>query len=171
MYLIVSGMVINGFFAGSVTALAWNRVRAWKHMPVEQFNEDFAETIRVADKLQPALLGVAFVFTSWFAILSHGTSQILASAAALSQSIILALSALVLVPLQRQLIASIGDDKTEAKALLDMRERWYAGHIPSFLRRLLGLSYSSGISESFSLTGTVFLVKECERNPDRVSRY
>lgn len=105
--------------------IALNRVSAWKKMSDTEFNGDFAETIRIADKFQPALLVATIALTAWFAITTHGIGQLLGSAAAVIQVTVLLASLIALVPLQNQLIA----DKTGNTVTLHaMRERWYMGH-------------------------------------------
>lgn len=125
---IIGALVISGFFTGSVTTLAWNRLKAWKHMSNEQFKEDFAETIRVADKLQPILLVIAFSLTLWFATSTSGTARVLAILAAIFQAGIMVSSLLLLVPLQRRLIALHEQGTADSTTLKNMRHKWCNGH-------------------------------------------
>jgi hypothetical protein len=56
-------LVSGGLFSGGVTVFAWERVPAWRSMPLSQFMGDFAVAIRKADRVQPALLLVTIVVT------------------------------------------------------------------------------------------------------------
>lgn len=128
-YLIVGAVTMSGVFAGSVTTLAWNRVRAWTTMPDDLFVQDFDQTIRVADKFQPALLVAALVFMIGVTLTTHGTAQALSIVSIGAQLLILLLSVTILVPLQRRLIAAHRNKAADITTLHAMRARWCTGHI------------------------------------------
>jgi hypothetical protein len=52
-------LVGGGLFAGGVAALAWDRIPAWRSMPLAEFRTDFAGVVQRADRVQPGLLVVA----------------------------------------------------------------------------------------------------------------
>ncbi len=118
-------LICGGLFAGSVMAFAWDRVSAWRTMPVQQFMGDFDHTISRADKIQPALLVVAIVAGLGFAVSSTGLSQILAVAGAAGFLLVLVASLGILVPLQRRILRTAQDDP----GIDEMRRRWFSGHL------------------------------------------
>lgn len=113
-------LIAGGLFAGSVMAFAWDRVSAWRAMPMQQFMTDFDHTINMADKIQPALLLVATVAGAGFAGSASGASQILAAGFV----VVLLASFGVLVPLQRRILRS---SQEEPAAIDEMRQRWFQG--------------------------------------------
>jgi hypothetical protein len=117
-------LVSSGLFAGG-TLIAAARIPAWRKMSVADFIPDFARTIVVADKVQPALLLIALVSTVGFALRVEATARATAIASSLGLIAILVASGAVLVPLQRRIIGSQAlPDGTEA-----MRDRWLRGHV------------------------------------------
>jgi Domain of unknown function (DUF1772) len=117
-------LVSSGLFAGG-TLIAATRIPAWRRMSVADFIPDFARTIVVADKVQPALLLIALVSTVGFALHVEATARSSAMASSLGLIAILVASGAVLVPLQRRIIGSQAlPDGTEA-----MRDRWLRGHV------------------------------------------
>jgi hypothetical protein len=65
-------LLSGGLFTGGVTVIAWERVRVWHALPLPQFRPEFAATIDVADRVQPALLVASIVSTVGFAITGAG---------------------------------------------------------------------------------------------------
>jgi Domain of unknown function (DUF1772) len=117
-------LVSSGLFAGG-TLIAAARIPAWRKMSVADFIPDFARTIVVADKVQPALLLIALVSTVGFALRVEATARSTAFASSLGLIAILVASGAVLVPLQRRIIGSQAlPDGTEG-----MRDRWLRGHV------------------------------------------
>jgi hypothetical protein len=74
-------LVSGGLFAGGVTALAWDRVSAWRSMPLDEFRTDFAVVVQRADRVQPELLVVAIVASFGFGLADSGAARILARSA------------------------------------------------------------------------------------------
>jgi hypothetical protein len=118
-------LVRGGLFAGGVTALAWDRVSAWRSMPLDEFRTDFAGVVQRADRVQPELLVVAIVASFGFGLADSGAARILALIGASGFLATLIGSVAVLVPLQRRMISS---PPLEAGALERMRHRWFRGH-------------------------------------------
>ena len=118
-------LMSSGLFSGGVTVIAWERIPAWRALPLPEFRTEFAATIRIADRVQPALLLASIVTTIGFGISASGAARTLAFAGAAGFIVTLAASAAVLVPLQRRIIASSGED---ASMLEPMRRRWFVGH-------------------------------------------
>jgi hypothetical protein len=118
-------LVSGGLFAGGVTALAWDRIPAWRSMPLAQFRTDFGGVVQRADRVQPGLLVVAIVASSGFGLADSGAARILALIGASGFTATLIGSVAVLVPLQRRMISS---SSLEA-ALERMRHRWFRGHV------------------------------------------
>jgi hypothetical protein len=117
-------LVSSGLFAGG-TLIAAARIPAWRKMSVADFIPDFARTIVVADKVQPALLLIALVSTVSFALRVEATARSTAIASSLGLIAILVVSGAFLVPLQRRIIGSQAlRDGTER-----MRDRWLRGHV------------------------------------------
>ena len=114
----------SGLFSGGVTLIAWERVPAWRALPLTQFRTQFATTIRIADRVQPALLLATIVTTIGFGLTANGAARTLAFAGAAGFIVTLAASA-VLVPLQRRIIASSGEETSVVEA---MPRRWFLGH-------------------------------------------
>jgi hypothetical protein len=122
-----SVMVIAGvLFAGGAATFAWSRVPIWRRMPVQEFVGDFEETLRRTDKVQPALLVAAIVSAVGFALTAGGSAQVLALVGAAGFVVTLAASLMFLVPLQRRIGAT---PPAEAKAINEMRARWFRGHL------------------------------------------
>src|SRR6266508_4216917 len=119
-------LVTSGLFSGGVTVIAWERIPVWRALPLPQFRTDFATTIRIADRVQPALLLAWIVATVGFGVTANGAARTLAFIGVAGFIVTLAASGAVLVPLQRRIIASSGE---EASALEAMRRRWFLGHL------------------------------------------
>ena len=119
-------LVSGGLFAGGVTALAWDRVSAWRSMPLDEFRTDFAAVVQRADRVQPGLLVVAIVASFGFGLTDAGAARILALIGASGFLAVLIGSVAVLVPLQRRMISS---SSLEASAFERMRHRWFRGHL------------------------------------------
>jgi hypothetical protein len=119
-------LLSGGLFTGGVTVIAWERVRVWHALPLPQFRPEFAATIDVADRVQPALLVASIVSTVGFAITASGTARWLALTGAAGLLATLIVSVAVLVPLQHRIIASSGEEDGAVEA---MRRRWLRGHL------------------------------------------
>ena len=119
-------LIAGGLFAGGAATFAWSRVPIWRRMPVQEFIGDFEQTLRRTDKVQPALLVVAIVSAAGFALTAEGSARVLASVGAAGFVVTLAASLAFLVPLQRRIVATSPE---EAKAIDEMRARWFRGHL------------------------------------------
>ena len=119
-------VIAGGLFAGGAATFAWSRVPIWRRMPVQEFIGDFEETLRRTDKVQPALLVAAIVSAVGFALTAGGSAQVLALVGAAGFVVTLAASLMFLVPLQRRIGAT---PPAEAKAINEMRARWFRGHL------------------------------------------
>ena len=119
-------LVSAGLFAGSALAFAWERIPTWRAMALPDYLADFARTIHRADRVQPALLVAAIATALAFAASASGTAQTVALIGAGGLTTTLVASLLVLVPLQRRIIASPPHQSDAIKA---MRDRWFTGHI------------------------------------------
>jgi hypothetical protein len=118
-------LIAGGVFTGSVVAFAWDRVTAWKPMPIQQFMGDFSRTIDRADKIQPALLLVAIVGGVGYG-LSEGSVRLLALLGAGGFLVVMLASLAILVPLQRRILKMPIDREGEVG---EMQQRWFSGHI------------------------------------------
>jgi hypothetical protein len=101
-------------------------VPIWRRMGVQEFIGDFGETLRRTDKVQPALLVAAIVSAVGFALTSDGLARVLTLVGAAGFVVTLAASLAILVPLQRRIVAT---PPAEAKAIDEMRARWFRGHL------------------------------------------
>jgi hypothetical protein len=119
-------LIAGGLFAGGAATFAWSRVPIWRRMPVQEFIGDFEQTLRRTDKVQPALLVAAIVSAAGFALTADGSARVLASVGAAGFVVTLAASLTLLVPLQRRIVATA---PAEAKALDEMRARWFRGNL------------------------------------------
>ena len=119
-------VIAGGLFAGGAATFAWSRVPIWRRMPVQEFIGDFEQTLRRTDKVQPALLVAAIVSAVGFALTAGGSAQVLALVGAAGFVVTLAASLMFLVPLQRRIGAT---PPAEAKAINEMRARWFRGHL------------------------------------------
>jgi hypothetical protein len=119
-------LIAGGLFAGGAATFAWSRMPIWRRMPVQGFVGDFEETLRRTDKVQPALLVAAIVSSGGFALTADGSARVLALAGAAGFVVTLATSIAILVPLQRRIVAT---PPAEAKAIDEMRVRWFRGHL------------------------------------------
>jgi hypothetical protein len=119
-------LIAGGLFAGGAATFAWSRVPIWRRMPVQKFIDDFEETLRRTDKVQPALLVAAIVSAAGFALTSDGSARVLALVGAAGFIVTLAASLAFLVPLQRRIVAT---PPAEAEAIDKMRARWFRGHL------------------------------------------
>ena len=127
-------LVSGGLFAGGVSALAWDRVPAWRRMPSAEFRTDFGGVIQRADRVQPVLLVVAMVASFGFGLAHLGAARIFALIGASGFLATLIGSVGVLVPLQRRMIFPTS---LEAGALERMRHLWFRGHVA---RTLVGIT-------------------------------
>ena len=119
-------LVSGGLFGGGVTVFAWERVPVWRALPVPRFKTEFATTIHIADRVQPALLVASIVTAAGFALTASGAARTLAIIGVAGFVVTLVASAAVLVPLQRRIIGS----SEEQAAVVDvMRRRWFRGHL------------------------------------------
>lgn len=119
-------LIAGGLFAGGAATLAWSRVPIWRRTPVQEFIGDFEQTLRQTDKVQPALLVAAIVSAAGFALTADGSARVLASVGVAGFVVTLAASLAFLVPLQRRIVAT---PPTEAKAIDEMRARWFRGNL------------------------------------------
>jgi hypothetical protein len=119
-------LIAGGLFAGGAATFAWSRVPIWRRMPVQEFIGDFEQTLHRTDKVQPALLVAAIVSAAGFALTADGSARVLASVGAVGFVVTLAASLVILVPLQRRIVAT---PLAEAKAIDEMRARWFRGHL------------------------------------------
>lgn len=117
-------VIAGGLFAGGAATFAWSRVPIWRTMPASAFVDDFSETLRRTDKVQPALLVVAIGTAVAFALTSARAGRPLALVGAGAFLAILILSLALLVPLQRRII-----DCRQAEAIEDMRRRCLRGNL------------------------------------------
>jgi hypothetical protein len=118
-------LVSGGLFSGGVAVFAWERVPAWRRMPLPRFRSDFAAAIAKADRVQPALLVVPIGATVGFVLTATGPSQTLGLIGAAGFILTLIGSVAVLVPLQRRIIAH----SEHRLGLEAMRGRWFLGHL------------------------------------------
>ena len=125
-YWAATMLVAGGLFAGGAVSFSWARVPLWRRMPPEEFTRDFSATIRLADKVQPALLVTAIASAVGYGATAEGSARTLAWTGAAGFAVTLLASLAVLVPLQRRIIsAAHGDDA----AVDRMRSRWFRGHL------------------------------------------
>lgn len=117
-------LIAGGLFAGGAATFAWSRVPIWRKMPASAFVDDFSQTIRRTDKVQPALLVVAIGTAIAFAATAERAGRPLALVGAGGFLAILILSLAVLVPLQRRIIHC-----TQPEAIEEMRRRWFRGNL------------------------------------------
>ena len=121
MSLWASLMLIGGgLFAGGAATFAWSRVPIWRRMPAQKFIDDFGETLRRTDKVQPALLVAAIVSAAGFALAADVSARVLALVGAAGFVATLAASLAFLVPLQRRIFAT---PPAESKTIDEMRAR------------------------------------------------
>jgi Domain of unknown function (DUF1772) len=118
-------LVAAGLFSGGAAAFAWERVHAWRKMPLPEFRADFATAISRADRVQPALLVTAIAATVGFALTTTGASRTLALIGGAGFLLTLIGSVAVLVPLQRRIVAD-SEQRLDQEAL---RGRWFLGHL------------------------------------------
>jgi Domain of unknown function (DUF1772) len=118
-------LVSGGLFSGGVAVFAWERVPAWRRMPLPRFTVDFATAIRKADRVQPALLVATIAATVGFVLTATGPSRTLALIGGAGFILTLIGSVAVLVPLQRRIIA----DSKHRNDLEALRGRWFLGHL------------------------------------------
>ena len=138
-------LIAGGLFAGGAATFAWSRVPIWRRMPVQGFIGDFEETLRRTDKVQPALLVVAIVSAAGFALTSEGSARVLALVGAAGFVVTLTASIAILVPLQRRIVAT---PPAEAKAIGEMRVRWFSGHLG---RSMLAVASFVGVAVASTL--------------------
>lgn len=119
-------LIAGGVFTGSVVAFAWDRVSAWRVMPIQQFMRDFDHTINRADKIQPALLLVAIAGAVGYGLSETGSVRLWALVGAGGFLVVMIASLGVLVPLQRRILRMPLDRERE---IGDMQQRWFPGHI------------------------------------------
>lgn len=119
-------LIAGGLFAGGAATFAWSRVPIWRRMPLREFITDFDETIRWTDKVQPALLVVTAISAIGFAFTSDGGARLLSAIGAVGLIVVLVVSFVVMVPLQRRIIATPVEEGADLEA---MRTRWFSGNM------------------------------------------
>ena len=117
-------VIAGGLFAGGAATFAWSRVPIWRTMPASAFVDDFSQTLRRTDKVQPALLVVAIAASVGFAVTAEGAGRVLALVGTAGFLAVLIASAAVLVPLQRRII-----NCSHPEAIGEMRRRWFRGNL------------------------------------------
>jgi hypothetical protein len=125
----------SGTFAAGTVAAA-SRIPAWRRMTPATFVPDFARTIAVADKFQPALLLIALFGTVVYATGVEAPARAAAVAATVGFVGVLAASGAILVPLQRRILRFEGS----GDAIEGMRERWFRGHLGRSALSVLSLA-------------------------------
>jgi hypothetical protein len=108
-------------------------------MTASDFVRDFERRIRRTDKVQPALLVIAAVSATGFAVTANGSARLFAALGAGGFILVPLASLAVLVPLQRRIIATPLAQGADLEA---MRLRWFSGNL---VRSLLSVA-------SFALT-------------------
>ena len=119
-------LIAGGLFAGGATTFAWSRVPIWRRMPVQKFIDDFEETLRRTDKVQPVLVA-AIASAAGFALASDGSARVLALVGGAGFVATLATSIMILVPLQRRIVATSGrrlGTKAKRRLYSEKRRRW-----------------------------------------------
>jgi hypothetical protein len=117
-------VVASGFFAAGTIAAAV-RIRACLGMNLTDFKRDFARTIGIADKVQPALVIVSLIVIVSFVVTSGDPGERYALGAGVVFLAILVASVAILVPLQKKIIRTTESrEATEA-----LRMRWMKGHL------------------------------------------
>lgn len=119
-------LISGGLFAGGAVTFSWSRVPIWRAMPIVQFGEDFAATLRRTDKVQPALLVVAIASAVGFAVAAEGSASVLAWVGAAGLAATLIASVAILVPLQRRIVTLASSNDP---GVPDLRNRWFRGHL------------------------------------------
>jgi hypothetical protein len=123
----ISMLISGGLFTGGVVAIAWERIPAWRECELVAFRGAFAHTLRRMDRLQPALVLTSLASTIGFAIGANGVGRAFAIVAAAGFLLILAGSGAWLVPIQKRLIASRGEEP--APELERLKSQWLRGHL------------------------------------------
>jgi hypothetical protein len=119
-------MVLSGaLFTGGVVWFAWMRIPAWRTMSSAQAEADFADSIRRADRVQPALLVITLAGAIAFSLNATGSGRVLALGGIGGLVLTLVGSGAILVPLQRRIIRARVDDPRVA----ELRRLWSAGHL------------------------------------------
>ena len=113
-------------FTAAVVYFAVVRVPRWRAMEIPAFLPDFARVIKVADKVQPALLVATIGSAALTLGAVDGASALLTAIAIGGFALVLIGSLSFLVPLQRRMIR-LGPDP--AMRIDDMRARWLKGHL------------------------------------------
>jgi Domain of unknown function (DUF1772) len=116
-------LVAAGLFAGGTTSFVWFRFGIWRRMAVPDFIDDFTQTLRRTDRVQPVLLLVSIVASTGFAATTEATARVLALLGAGLFLTTLVSSVVVLVPLQRKIIGSKHQQRVET-----LRRQWFRGH-------------------------------------------
>jgi hypothetical protein len=119
-------MVLSGaLFTGGVVWFAWMRIPAWRTMAPADAEADFADSIRRADRVQPALLVVTLAAAIAFWVNATGSGRTLALGGIGGLVLTLVGSGAILVPLQRRIIrAPVANSRVEV-----LRRLWSAGHL------------------------------------------
>lgn len=125
-------LLAGALFTGGVTWFAWMRLPVWRRMPLGEFESDFADAIRRADRVQPALLVATLVSAVGYSLDATEAARVLALAGIAGLVVTLVGSGAILVPLQRRLVRTRPPDDEVGS----MRNRWMVGHL---IRTLLAL--------------------------------
>jgi hypothetical protein len=117
-------LLSGGLFVGLV-AIAWERVPAWWASDPVDFRTEFAPRLGRVDRLQPALLAVCLGSAIGLPA-APVAPRALAALAAGGFLVVLVGSVVVLVPIQRRLVASESPPRSAVEAL---QARWCGGHL------------------------------------------
>jgi hypothetical protein len=120
-------LLAGALFTGGVTWFAWMRLPAWRGMSSAEFEVDFAESIRRADRVQPALLVATLVASIRFALQAAHIARMLAIVGIAGLILTLVGSGTILVPLQGRIVRTAGRATVEQANA--MRRGWLGGHL------------------------------------------
>jgi FtsH-binding integral membrane protein len=122
-------LIVDGLFTGVLWTLAIERVWIWREMDERAFADDFRNSIRRVDVVQPVFGLVATALAAYYAAKVSGSAQWLAFIGTALLVTVMVASVAVGVPLQKRLRAPQPDDLDISSNVLEIRRVWCRMHL------------------------------------------
>jgi len=127
-------LLTDGVFTGAIISIAWERVPAWRDMPVDHYRTEFRHTLRRMDPAMPVLALVSAVLGIWLATIEQGWRSTSAWTGSLLVILVVGLSAGLLEPVNNAFRrgGSMPDEQVRK-----LRRRWEHLHVSRTVVSLL----------------------------------
>lgn len=127
-------VLVDGVFTGAMIAVAWERVPAWRDMPLDRYRPEFKRTLRRMDPAMPALALISAGLGIWLAVVRDGRQSASAWIGSILLINLVAVSVAFLEPVNN---AFRRDDAMSDEQLRQLRRRWERLHFSRSAMALL----------------------------------